>query len=166
MPLELKQKHDQVYYKLYGVGQSAARNFKNLFGEEGSTVPLLHITSFKVFQVTLQEVVDQLIALRRTGSAVDASSLSRSQATEVQDQGQFHPTGAQSSIHQALINALDDDRELFRVHVFNKNGESVRIIKSQFSVVHESDVRVNQLIMRQELRVASGKAAHTTINRD
>ncbi|KAI9984613.1 hypothetical protein PInf_005973 [Phytophthora infestans] len=125
------------------------------------------------WDVQLQEVVDQLIALRRTGSAVDASSLSRSQATEEWIHAAvIFLAELRTSDFQAIVTAvaeivaLDDDRELFRVHVFNKNGESVRIIKSQFSVVHESDVRVNQLIMRQELRVASGKAAHTTINRD
>ncbi|ETI30111.1 hypothetical protein F443_22768 [Phytophthora nicotianae P1569] len=65
MPLELKQKHEQVYNKFNGVGQSAVRDLNNLLGEAGSnsikeskSVPLFDITSFKVYQVTVRYILD------------------------------------------------------------------------------------------------------------
>lgn len=65
MPLELKQRHEKIYNKFNGVGQPAVRDSTALLAEVGSTsidesklVPLLDVTSFKVYQVTIQHILD------------------------------------------------------------------------------------------------------------
>ncbi|KAI9985749.1 hypothetical protein PInf_024514 [Phytophthora infestans] len=65
MPLELKQRHEKIYNKFSGVGQLAVRDSTALLAEVGSTpidesklVPLLDVTSFKVYQVTIQHILD------------------------------------------------------------------------------------------------------------
>ncbi|KAI9980576.1 hypothetical protein PInf_009878 [Phytophthora infestans] len=65
MPLELKQRHEKIYNKFNGVGQPAVRDSTALLAEVGSAsidesklAPLLDVTSFKVYQVTIQHILD------------------------------------------------------------------------------------------------------------
>eukprot|EP00644_Phytophthora_capsici_P011691 jgi/Phyca11/123207/e_gw1.50.440.1 len=53
-----------------------------------------------------------------------------------------------------LVSWIDDRLELFRVHVADNAMVQAASIKAQFSTSHEAFMRINQLILRQDIEAA------------